>query len=252
MYLASRDILGLWAITVSLQLKSACLNLQSKEHLAQASQVSGNWVWINEYHVSTTTIMLTSALHAGNHQIEGAVSRRHATSGSTLNADAHLSRETKHHTCACETLHVLSSSSSSQLTADCPVSVAIPTAREDSLSMADVNYRMLVGPAGPGSTMPAELSVTSSDPEGPPPHTQHQVYSTPSQESSCGGHKHSCLVVGKLFWWVFKNNFLYVCIHNWLHFPDHEVSGSVLVYSLFVFSSILLPTCTSQLITFVQ
>ncbi len=128
-------------------------------------------------------------------------------------------------------------SSSSQLTADCPgpVSVAIPTAGEDSLSMADVNYQMLVGPAGPGSTMPAELSVTSSDPEGPHPHTQHQVYSTPSQESSCGGHEHSCLVVGKLFWWVFKNNLLFICIHNWLHYPDHEVSGSVLVYSLFVF-----------------
>ncbi len=146
-------------------------------------------------------LQLTSALHAGNHQIGGTVSRRHATRSSTLNADAHLSRETKHHTCACETLHVLSSSSSSQLMADCPVSVAIPTTREDSLKMSDVNYRMLVGPAGPGSTMSAELSVTSSDSEGPHPYPEHQVHSTPSQESLCGGHEHSCLVVGMLHWW---------------------------------------------------
>ncbi len=143
-------------------------------------------------------LQLTSALHAGDHQIGSTVSRRHTTTGSTFNADTHLSRETKDHTCASETLHVLSSPSSSQLTADCPVSVAIPTAREDSLKMSDVNYRMLVGPAGPGSTMPADLSVTSSDLEGPHPHTEHQVYSTPSQESSCGGHEHSCLVLGML------------------------------------------------------
>ncbi len=154
-------------------------------------------------------LQLTSALHAGDHQIGGTVSRRHATSGSTLNADAHLSRETKDHTCACETLRVLSSSSSSQLKADCPVSVAIPTAREDSLRMSDVNYQMLVGPAGPGSTMPADLSMTSSDPEGPHPYTEHHVVSTPSQESSCGGHEHSCLVVGKLPWWFYE-----LCLHS--------------------------------------
>ncbi len=148
---------------------------------------------------------LTSALHAGNHQIGGTIN---TTTGSSLNADAHLSRETKHHTCACE---ALSSSSSSQLTADCPVSIAIPTAREDSLKMSDVNYRMLVGPAGPGSTMPAELSATSSDPEGPHTYTEHRVYSTPSQESSCGGHEHSCLVVGKLSWWFHE-----LCLYSQL------------------------------------
>ncbi len=141
------------------------------------------------------------SLYSCNHPIsdtedsESSVSERADSFIAAAECLHDLTRKDRIHVTEHDKLGCKTPSCSPQLTVNYPVSVAIPTAREDSLSMADVNYQMLVGPAGPGSTMPAELSIASSDPH---PHTEHQVFSIPSQESSCGGHEHSLLVVGKL------------------------------------------------------